>query len=74
MTWRAGARAGGKPQMMDGCELLSVLIAKILVLKAWLNLRPFQPEGSRPFRVRTPMATRLGSRISCLNASGEVRR
>jgi len=60
--------------MMDGCELLSVLIAKVLMLKLWLNLRPFQPEGRSPFRLRATMAARLDSRISGLNTSSELRR
>jgi hypothetical protein len=60
--------------MMDGGKLLSVLIAKVLVLKRWFNLRPFQPERRRPFRLRTTMATCVGSRIGGLNSSGEFRR
>ena len=44
--------------MMDGCELLSVLIAKVLMLKCGVNLSFFQAEGRSPFRPRTAMAMR----------------
>jgi hypothetical protein len=60
--------------MMDGCELLSMLIAKVLVLKPWLNLRLFQPEGRCPFRLRTTMATGVDGRIGGLDSSREFRR
>ena len=60
--------------MVDGCELLSMLIAKVPVLKCWVNLSTFQPEGRSPFRLRATMATRVGRRIGGLNASGNLRR
>jgi hypothetical protein len=60
--------------MMEGYELLSVLIAKVLVLKPWLNLGLFEPEGRRPFRLRTTMATGVNGGIGGLDSSGEFRR
>ena len=67
-------RAGGrKRQMVDGCELLSVLIAKVLVLKWWVNLSTFQPEGRSPLRLRATMTARVGRRIGGLNSSGNLR-
>jgi len=71
---RRGRAGGRKPQMVDGGELLSVLIAKIFMLKGRINLCIFQPEGRRPFRLCTAMATRMDSRIGRLNTSGKPRR
>ena len=33
--------------MVDGCELFSVLIAKVLVLKQWVNLEHPSAEGTQ---------------------------
>jgi len=60
--------------MVDGGELLSVLIAKVLVLKCWVNLSTVQPEGRSPFRLRATMATRASGRIAGLDSSGKLRR
>jgi hypothetical protein len=58
--------------MMDGCELLSVLIAKVLVLKCGVNLSFFEAKGRSPLGLRTTMATRAYGRIDRLDSSGKL--
>jgi hypothetical protein len=58
--------------MMNGCELLSVLIAKVLVLKSGVNLGFFEPKGRSPIRLRTTMAKRADGRIDGLDLSGKL--
>ena len=68
-----GGRGGGrKSQMVNGCKLLSVLIAKVLVLKCGVNLSFVQAEGRGPLRLRTAMATRMDGRIDGLDSSGKL--
>jgi hypothetical protein len=58
--------------MMDGSELLSVLIAKVLVLKCGVNLSFFKPKRRSPIRLRTTVAKRADGRIDGLDSSGKL--
>jgi hypothetical protein len=58
--------------MMGSCELLSVLIAKVLVLKCGVDLSFFEPKGRGPLRLRTTMAKRADGRIDGLDSSGKL--
>jgi hypothetical protein len=69
---REGRISGRKSQMVNGCKLLSVLIAKVLVLKPWVNLSFFEAKGRSPLRLRTTMAKRADGRIDGLDSSGKL--